>query len=50
MEAVDEAAATLGLRAGQVPAAATYYADYPEEIDALVARNRVMAERLDARW
>lgn len=47
---VDEAAATLGLRAGQVRAAVTYYADYPTEIDALVARNREMAERLEEQW
>ena len=44
----EEAASALGLRPDQVEAAVAYCADYPEEIDEWVRRNREEAEREEA--
>lgn len=47
---VDESADYLGLRPDQVRAAISYYAEFPDEIDHWVQRNREEADRLYAQW
>lgn len=47
---VDESAGYLGLRPDQVRAAIAYYAEFPDEIDNWVQRNRDEADRLRAQW
>lgn len=47
---VDESADYLSLRADQVRAAISYYAEFPDEIDHWVQRNREEADRLYAQW
>lgn len=47
---IGDAAAYLGLRPEQVQAAVAYYADYSDEIDEWIERNRLEAERLEERF
>lgn len=47
---IGEAAAYLGLRPDQVQAAVAYYADFSDEIDEWIERNRLEAERLEERF
>lgn len=47
---VAAAAELLGLSSAQVQAAVRYYADFTEEIDALVTANQATADRELARW
>jgi hypothetical protein len=47
---VDQVAASTGLRADQVEAALTYWADNRDEIDALVARIQAAQEEAFAAW
>jgi len=46
---IEDAAASLGIRADQVDTATGYYLDYPEEIDAAIASNKEEADRLQER-
>lgn len=45
-----EAAEYLGLRTEQVQAAVRYYAEFPEEVDTWIRRNREEADRLQEQW
>src|SRR6202171_5578870 len=47
---VDESADYLGLRPDQVRAAISYYAEFSDEIDHWVQRNREEADRLYGQW
>jgi hypothetical protein len=47
---VASAAAQLGLTTAQVRAASRYYAEFPDEIDAEIARNDDAADRELAAW
>lgn len=47
---VPEAAEYLGLRPAQVQASVDYYAEYTDEVDAWIQRNRDEAEKLQERW
>jgi uncharacterized protein (DUF433 family) len=47
---VDEAADYLHLRPDQVRAAVSYYAEFPDEIDAWIRTNHEEADRLRSRW
>jgi len=48
--AVNQVAAYLEIHPADVQAAVAYYADYPEEVDAMVEQNRQAADRLQAQW
>lgn len=47
---VEETADYLGLRTDQVRASVTYYAEFPDEIDQWIQRNREEADRLHTQW
>jgi uncharacterized protein (DUF433 family) len=47
---VEEAASYLEIPVSQLEAAARYYGEYREEVDALIARSRLAAERERERW
>jgi uncharacterized protein (DUF433 family) len=47
---VDAAAEYFGISAGLVSAAVGYYADYRDEIDALIDENAVMAREAEDAW
>jgi len=48
--ATEAVAARLELTVSQIRAAAAYYAEYRDEIDAWVERNNSLAESLEAEW
>lgn len=47
---VEEAAEYLGIPLAQVEAAARYYVDYKDEVDAWIAESAAIAERERERW
>jgi uncharacterized protein (DUF433 family) len=47
---VEEAASYLEIPVAQLEAAARYYGEYREEVDALIERSRLAAERERERW
>jgi uncharacterized protein (DUF433 family) len=47
---VEEAASYLEIPVEQLEAAARYYGEYTEEVDALIERSRAAAERERGRW
>ena len=49
-EAIVTTAAWASLPPAQVRAAARYYGDFPDEIDAWIEENRAEAERQHAAW
>ena len=47
---MEEAAAYLEIPVAQLEAAARYYGEYREEVDAQIERSRLAAERERERW